>query len=655
MVSDGFFVAVLCVSAVIFLITLFYIAVSIKEICMKERRFEGKGFKGFFNFVMSLLLMGGFGYCLYNVPQILFYGATWNTIEKIGPENVEKIVICLVFVIAVLYLYFLLTSYFSKPNDKPYFMVITLSIISGLGNSIVVFIINQALGLFTGDGDKWAAIESRLYIYLICGIVIFTVSSMIVRKKLILVTNNIIYDKRMKIIDKILRAPYIKFSSLEDGNIYAALNNDTETIGNFVGFFVAAISGIITLITCFIYLGILDKRGTLFFLGVLVVSIGLYQVAIRGAEKFFEKNRNYQTTFFKNITDLVNGFKELYINTCKRTGFRTDIEDSCRAYRDTRIAGDYKFVNVSILGEILYTGVVGGIVFTFPALFNMEISTMQNFVLVLLYMGGIVNQALFAIVPTCMRVIVSWKRINSFADSISADEEYKETATKSNESNLMIEFRGVKFSYKNENGESFSVGPIDYTFKFGEIVFVMGGNGSGKSTLAKLLTGLYLPDEGEVLINGIKVDSRELGEYFSAVYSDYHLFEKLYGIEYKDKINDIEKYLKILGIDTKVEITDGEFSTIKLSSGQRKRLALLISYLEDRPAYLFDEWASDQDPEFRKFFYKTLLPELKARGKAVIAITHDDKYFDEADRLIKMEMGKIVSSIISVNMETSAI
>ncbi len=650
MISDGMFLAILCISAVVSFITIFYIVISTKEIVCRERYFKGGGFKGLFNFILSLVFMGSIGYCLYNVPQILFFGSSWNSLEKVGPDNVGKVIICLSFVISILYIYFVLTSFFYKPNDKPYFMVISLSIISGIGNSIVVFIINRALGILAGDVEKWALIESRLYIFFICGILLFTVAAMIVRKKLISVTNNIIFEKRIQIIDKILKAPYIKFSSLEDGSIYAALNNDTETIGNFVGHLVAGITGVITLITCFVYLAILDKRGTLFFLIVLIVTIGVFQLAVSGAQKFFEQNRNYQTTFFKNIKDLVEGFKELYINTRKRVGFRRDIENSCEAYRDSRIAGDFKFTNVTILGEILYTGVIGAIVFTFPILFDIQISTLQNFVLVLLYMGGIINEALFAIVPTCMRVVISWKRINSFADSISADEDYRESEIETDQENLTIEFRGVKFSYKNENGESFEVGPIDYTFKFGEIVFIMGGNGSGKSTFAKLLTGLYLPDEGQVMVNGQRVNPRELGAYFSSVYSDYHLFEKLYGVEYKDKLGDIERYLKILGIDSKVEIKDGEFSTLRLSSGQRKRLALLVSYLEDRPAYLFDEWASDQDPEFRKFFYKTLLPELKARGKAVIAITHDDRYFDEADRIIKMDMGKIVSSIVSVNV-----
>ncbi|HEX2925661.1 MAG TPA: cyclic peptide export ABC transporter, partial [Ruminiclostridium sp.] len=346
---------------------------------------------------------------------------------------------------------------------------------------------------------------------------------------------------------------------------------------------------------------------------------------------------------FKNINDLTGGFKELYINRKKRYEFNEDIQKSCEDYRDTRVKGEYKFVGVMIMGEMMYTAVIGVVVFVFPLLFSsIQDTTLRNYVVVYLYMGGIVNQ-LINIVPFIVRVLVSWRRINGFIEEISYIEDTEqEVAAANGAEDLTIQFNGVTFRYKNENGEKFSIGPISYSFRSGEVTFISGGNGSGKSTFAKLLTGLYECDEGEIMVNGQKVDSKTLGSYFSTVYSGFHLFDKLYGVDYGQKEEEIREYLELLRISDKVKIDNGVFDTLRLSTGQRKRLALLVSYLEDRPAYLFDEWAADQDPEFRNFFYKTILPELRARGKAVIAITHDDRYFKEADRLIKMENGKIV-------------
>jgi cyclic peptide transporter len=201
----------------------------------------------------------------------------------------------------------------------------------------------------------------------------------------------------------------------------------------------------------------------------------------------------------------------------------------------------------------------------------------------------------------------------------------------------------VEYEYRSESGESFVLGPINYEFRAGEIIFITGGNGSGKSTLAKIITGLYSPHKGVVSVNGLLVGSDSLGSLFSAIFADFYLFEKLYGIDQEHPPALIGQYLNQLRIQDKVKVSEGRFSTTKLSTGQRKRLALLLSYLEDKPICLFDEWAADQDPEFRRFFYEVLLPELRELGKCVIAITHDDQYFHLCDKLIEMKMGKIVA------------
>lgn len=173
----------------------------------------------------------------------------------------------------------------------------------------------------------------------------------------------------------------------------------------------------------------------------------------------------------------------------------------------------------------------------------------------------------------------------------------------------------------------------------------MGGNGSGKSTLAKLITGLYVPDSGEIRLNGISIDdgNREMyRQLFSTVFADFYLFDRLVGLQQVDLDERAKMYLDRLQLSDKVVVRDGKLSTTALSQGQRKRLALLTAYLEDRPIYLFDEWAADQDPLFREIFYQQLLPELKQRGKAVLVISHDDRYFHLADRLLKLDYGQIV-------------
>jgi len=205
----------------------------------------------------------------------------------------------------------------------------------------------------------------------------------------------------------------------------------------------------------------------------------------------------------------------------------------------------------------------------------------------------------------------------------------------------------VSFQYEAEPGVGapFRLGPLDIDLRAGELVFVAGGNGSGKSTLVKVLCGLYAPTSGRIEVNGVALDDAGRGAYrelFSVVFSDFHLFRALHGIEPERLQREASHYLRQLQLEGKVSVRDGAYSTIDLSQGQRKRLALVTAYLEDRPIVVFDEWAADQDPEYKRIFYARLLPELRARGKTVVVITHDDRYFYLGDRVLKLEDGCIV-------------
>jgi putative ATP-binding cassette transporter len=245
------------------------------------------------------------------------------------------------------------------------------------------------------------------------------------------------------------------------------------------------------------------------------------------------------------------------------------------------------------------------------------------------------------------------KKIDAITESL--DEQFVTEAAGDAEvkpSWNSLELAGVQHTYRRENEEEeFSLGPIDLSLRPGELVFITGGNGSGKTTLAKLLVGLYIPQQGEIRLDGQTITDERRDDYrqlFSVVFSDFYLFENLLGLSAFNIDTKAQDYLAKLQLDRCVQIKDRTLSTLELSQGQRKRLALLTAYLEDRSIYLFDEWAADQDPQFKEIFYF----ELKEAGKTVIVISHDDRYYNVADRVLKLNYGLIeFDSPMAISLE----
>ncbi len=447
----------------------------------------------------------------------------------------------------------------------------------------------------------------------------------------------------MTIIEHLLNSSFFQYEEIEEGSIQATLNNDTQQIANAPNLFVACISSFSTVLCCFIYLGIINVQGLLLSLVVIFIACICFFVVGASANRLWERTRDIQNIFFGHIDSLIKGFKELALNKNRRVDFRKDMNDCCEETRDKGTKAVVKFANVIVLGELLFTIVIGAVGFIFPLLFpKIPQATLLTFVFVFLYMNGPIN-TLLNLIPQVLQIRIAWMRIRNLVKEITfLNKSKKSGKTESKVDSIVLSLKDIEYKYYTEF-DKFSVGPFNHEFKSGEITFITGGNGSGKTTLAKLITGLYEPEAGKILVNGNEVNYTDLNSCYSSVFSDYHLFNKLYGIDHEEKIDDIDKYLKHLKIDDKLFIRDGVFSSTELSTGQKKRLALLVSYLDDRPIFLFDEWAADQDPEFRKYFYHEILPGLKAMGKCVIAITHDDHYFDTADKVLKLEMGKIDS------------
>ncbi len=587
------------------------------------------------NLPAAVLFYGWFGYCLYAVGWLVEDGrsaaAYWNDASASSYVLAGE-----VSLLAALFgVYLAVTNAYVKQRERPYATLLSLSVISGFSNACLIFIVNAAIA---EDGDT----RLRLVpLFLLC-MLLFVFGQKLLRSRLIRMTNNIVYEKRMDVLDIVLHSPYERMEALERGKIETCLNNDTETVSSFANKMVSIGTWSVTIFAGFVYLAVISLPGFLLSLGVVLIASASFYALSHSVGKLWEQTRDLQNVFFKFIQDLTFGFKELYLHRNKAREFREDMGDSCAAYRDKRMSAENKIAGAIVVGDLLFAAVIGVVVFAFPLLFSaMNTQELRSFVFVFLYMAGPLTAILNAL-PELFQARVSWNRIRRFSEELSGYRAPERDASGIlPEEGVSLRLEEATYEYARAEEKSFAVGPIDFEFRSGELVFIVGGNGSGKSTLAKLITGLYDPRSGSVSLNGERMQAGEVGELVSTVFSDAYLFDRLYGIDFADKESEALHYLRLLGLQDKVSIQGGRFSTTRLSSGQRKRLALLVSYLDDKPICVFDEWAAEQDPEYRAFFYQELLPDLRSRGKCVIVITHDDRYFDLADRIIKLEMGKI--------------
>lgn len=634
-VLDRNLFVIFIVSLILSLITLFALILIFIDFFKGLRTFKSFKLKNLFTIFLSVLFLGYLAYCLYIIPNVLFERFPWGFVEVWGPVGFVYSIKLFFISILVLTIYFQLVFYFPKKDEKAFFPLIIISSISGAGNAFLIFIINQAI-------NDFGNYNVSLIVYFASGILIYIIGSKLISTKMVKIANNMIFQKRIYLVREILNSEYYNIEKMEDGKIQAVLNNDTSTVSGIPGLIIGSLTSFITLIICFIYLGTINKYGLLLTLLIILLAVGIYTIAGKSSNKLWEESRTIQNIFYRFVNDLRGGFKELSLNHKRRSDFIEDMEKSCSEFKNKQTSASLKFVNVSVFGELLFTIVIGIVAFSFPYLFkNINAVTVRTFIFVFLYMTGPINGILHTI-PQLLYARVSWKRINDFIKEIT---NLSSGARSSNQKHLNIaditlKLSEVEFTHQT-NEKEFKVGPINLQFNSGEITFITGGNGSGKTTLAKLLTGLYKPASGSININNEKIHHTALGEYFSLISSDFYLFKKLYGLDTSDKKDEIDRILEYLQINNKVRLVNGEFSTIELSQGQKKRLALLISYIDDKEIILFDEWAADQEPEFRKYFYDTLIHELKRKNKCVIAITHDDHYFHYADKIIKMDMGKI--------------
>ncbi|MCF6441536.1 cyclic peptide export ABC transporter [Pseudoalteromonas luteoviolacea] len=445
---------------------------------------------------------------------------------------------------------------------------------------------------------------------------------------------------RSQVAEHVVNAEFNDVEAQGAGKIKSCLTEHSLRVSEFFQRLPGILTNAMIVLGSFAYMAWLDWRVFIFAVLTLIVgSIG-YSLANATAFKKVTEAAKIQDSLYDQFDSIYDGAKELKLHKSKRRIFVEQvIGDTIALLRKRRVQGATIYHYAASWGGFSIFAFIGGTLYFLAGQSTDETKVMSGFALLFLYMLTPL-EVMLAAIPKAAAAKASANTITEMRaklrliaqQSSSSLTEFKQ-----------IELKALSHGYYHEQSdEVFALTPINLTLNRGEIIYLVGGNGSGKTTFAKLLCGLYPAKEGDLYVDGNHVNAAQLDGYrqlFSAVFSDFHLFDRLLDCQDKVLQEKGNKLIEKLNLHHKVAIKDGAFTTQKLSQGQRKRLALVVTYLEDRPFYIFDEWAADQDPVFKDVFYKELLPELSAKGKTVFVITHDDKYFHLADRLLRMENG----------------
>lgn len=448
-------------------------------------------------------------------------------------------------------------------------------------------------------------------------------------------------ELRREIMAKLLRVPYRQFERLGGARALSSLTHDVSALHNALEMSASATVNAAVLIGGAVYLGQLSGRALLAMLLLFAVGFAVYRAMSRRTRALLREAGEQHSRLFAHFESLTSGMTELKQNAARRKALLDGpLLATTEQMLDLGMRAHARYLFAQSVNNLLVLGAIGFVLFLLPIGSGDQARVVSGYVLTGLYLTGSLS-GLLRLMPTYTAAGIALQRIAELGVQLgeaggepNADPEARPTFTS-------IELRDVTLRYDEQR--AFELGPITLALVPGELLLVTGGNGSGKSTLAKLLCGLYAPDSGEVRWDGRVVGADDRDAYrqlFSVVLSEFYVFDRLYGLRKEGLDARARDWLERLRLTEVVSVHGGVLSSRDVSRGQRKRLALLTALLEDRPIYLLDEWASDQDSEFKEIFYRELLPELKRRGKTLVVISHDDRFFELADRRLRLVDGR---------------
>jgi len=512
-----------------------------------------------------------------------------------------------------------------------------LAAISGAANALLLAIISHAAGSVADHealGTDLLTYLLALGIYLYAQWLAFAQGTRLLEQA--------VYRVRLRLTDKLCRVDLAFVERMGHDNLYGRLTQSDTLLSQAVPQLIGAIQVALVLVSSLVWLAYLSLISFALTLAGIGLGMVLFLARKRRIQELLAQARAKEHGYAGLLSRIIGGFKEVKLNAERGGALRRRIGEVSRAGCALKIAVGDEEARTWGIGRVFVFVLLPVLVFVVPMFSARLEAEVFEVTAILLFISGPL-----AILANTMPLL---ERIEDAIGDLLVVEQAMEQADETPVASASappraferIALEGLGFAYPSADG-GFEVGPLDLEVQSGETLFLVGGNGSGKSTLLKLLTGLYAPATGLIRVDGHCLTEADRPAYrglSAAVFTDFHLFDRFYGIA-AARAAEVEELIALMGLEDKVQFADGGFTTTRLSTGQRKRLALIVALLEDRPLLVLDEFAADQDPPFRQRFYEELLVQLQRRGKTVIAATHDDRWFHLADRVLRMEGGRL--------------
>lgn len=529
--------------------------------------------------------------------------------------------------------------------EAPQAIIFVMACVSGIANGLLIALINS--------GSAHAA-EGRLEVSLIAAyilaILIFVLALHFSMTRSADAGERALLRLKLRIMNK-LRFSELRYIEEQGGmSAYTPLTDGANLISQGLGMLVSAAQSALILIFAALYLGFLSPQTLIAIIIILAVLMPL----VIGRRETIRDNlasaSDQDARFFEGFTGILRGFKELKLNRPENDDLFAHIRKNADNSHELKVAVNAYQARNTILFYGIYFLVLMAAVFVVPTIYAESSETIHKVTATVLFMMTPIWPIATAI-PVLARVENVVTRLYELEATIdrARDKTENDTPAEPVTSFNTIELAEVEFQYKDAEGQPlFSAGPFNLNISQGELVFIVGGNGSGKSTLLKLMTGLYRPQHGKILLDGLPVGASGYARYrtlFTSVFTDFHLFRKVQGVPGLTA-SQVDEWIDELKLSGKTHYTEQGFTNLELSTGQKKRLAIIAAILKQRPVCILDEPAADQDPPFRRYFYQELLPKLRDEGRTIVVVSHDDQYFHLADRVIHVRDGQLVERAV---------